>query len=156
MMIHLTRILHAGLDITINTVSNKMFVPEKLGAVVKKIRVDCSKCRIILKKTSELRMVGANIIHLHPNKLSSKLVKNISEIVKNIPGNVKTFIFVVNRFIKYLLFRCYSTDELMIKADAAIRVARTERSELGQQFIIPCPEENSWGKGRVLNKENYS
>ena len=33
-----------------------MFVPEKLGAVVKKIRTDRSKCRIILKKTSELRI----------------------------------------------------------------------------------------------------
>ena len=33
-----------------------MFVPEKLESVVKKIRTDCSKCRIILKKTSELRM----------------------------------------------------------------------------------------------------
>ena len=33
-----------------------MFVPEKLGAVLKKIRTDCSRCRIILKKTSELPM----------------------------------------------------------------------------------------------------
>ena len=56
MMIHLTRIHHAGIDITIKAVSNKMFVPEKLASVVKKIRTDCSKCRIILKKTSELRM----------------------------------------------------------------------------------------------------
>ena len=59
-------------------------------------------------------------------------MKNISEIVKNIPGNVKTFIFVVNRFIKYLLFRFYSTDKLMIKEDAAMRAARAERSELGK------------------------
>ena len=55
-MIHLTRIHHLGVDITVKAVSNKMFVPEKLGSVVKKIRVDCSKCKIILKKTSELRM----------------------------------------------------------------------------------------------------
>ena len=48
MMIHLTRIQHAGVDITVKTVSNKMFVPEKLGAVVKKVRMDCSRCRIIL------------------------------------------------------------------------------------------------------------
>ena len=52
----MSRIQHAGLDITVKSVSNKMFVPEKLGAVVKKIRMDCSRCRIILKKTSELRM----------------------------------------------------------------------------------------------------
>ena len=73
-------------------------------------------------------------------------MKNISEIMKNIPGNVKTFIFVVNKSIKYLLFRFYTTDELMIKADVAMRTARTERSELGHQFMIPYPEENSWGK----------
>ena len=56
MMIHLTRIQHAGVDITIKAVSNKMFVPEKLGTVVKRIRTDYSMCRIILKITSELRM----------------------------------------------------------------------------------------------------
>ena len=55
-MTHLTRIQHAAVDITIKAVSNKMFVPEKLGAVVKKIRMDCSMCKIILKKTSELQM----------------------------------------------------------------------------------------------------
>ena len=56
MMIHLTRIHHSGVDITIKAVSNKMFILEKLGLVVKKIRTNRSKCRIILKKTSELRM----------------------------------------------------------------------------------------------------
>ena len=76
-----------------------------------------------------------------------------SKIVKNIPGNVKTFIFVVNKSIKYLLFRFYTTDELMIKADEVMRTARTERSELGQQFMIPRPEGNSWGKDQVLDKE---
>ena len=56
MMRHLIRIQHAGVVITIKAVSKKMFVPEKLGAVVKKVRTDCSMCRIILKKTSVLRM----------------------------------------------------------------------------------------------------
>ena len=56
MMIHLSRIKHAGVDVTVKAVSNKMFVPEKLGAVVKKIMTDCSRCRIMLKKTSELQM----------------------------------------------------------------------------------------------------
>ena len=51
---------------------------------------------------------------------------------------MKTFIFVVNKSIKYLLFRFYT---------------RTERSELGQQFLIPRPAENSWGKDQVLGKE---
>ena len=54
MMIHLSRIQHAGVDVTVKAVSNKMFVLEKLEAVVKRIRVDCSRCGIILKKTSEL------------------------------------------------------------------------------------------------------
>ena len=33
MMIHLSRIQHAGVDITVKAVSNRMFVPEKLGIV---------------------------------------------------------------------------------------------------------------------------
>ena len=64
MMIHLTRIHHARVDITMKAVSNKIFVPERLGAVVKKIRTDYSKCRIILKKTSGLRMAE------HPESLT--------------------------------------------------------------------------------------
>ena len=52
MMVHLSRIQHAGVDITVKAVSNKMYVPEKLGNVVKKIRSDCSRCKIILKKNS--------------------------------------------------------------------------------------------------------
>ena len=43
-----------------------MFVPEKLGAVVKKIRTDCSMCRVILKKTSELRMAEYRTILAPP------------------------------------------------------------------------------------------
>ena len=73
--------------------------------------------------------------------------------MKNIPGNVETFILVVNKSIKYLLFRFYRTKELMIKSDEVMRTARTEKLELGQKFMIPRPEENSWGKDRVLDKE---
>ena len=73
--------------------------------------------------------------------------------MKNIPENLKTFIFVVNKSIKYLLFRVYSTDELMIKAAKGMGAARMERSELGQQVLIPRPVENSWGKDQALNKE---
>ena len=80
-------------------------------------------------------------------------MKNIFEMVKNIPENVKAFIFVVNKSIKYLLFRFYHTDELMIKANKAMRAARMERSELGQQFLIPRPAENFRGKDWVLDKE---
>ena len=56
MMIHLSRIQHAGIDITVKAVSNRMFVPEKLGIFVKRIRTECYRCRIILKKTAKLRM----------------------------------------------------------------------------------------------------
>ena len=54
MMIHLSRIQHAGVDITIKAVSNRMHVPEKLGIIVKRIRRDCSRCRIILKKKKDI------------------------------------------------------------------------------------------------------
>ena len=63
---------------------------------------------------SLVRMAGALKIHLHPILISSKLVKLFFESVKIIPENVKTFLFVVNKFISYLLFRVYSTKELMI------------------------------------------
>ena len=65
---------------------------------------------------SFVRMAGALKIHLHPISISSKLVKKFFESVKYILENVKIFIFVVNKFISYLLFRVYSMDELMIKA----------------------------------------
>ena len=66
--------------------------------------------------------------------MSSELVKNIPEIVKNILRNVKGFIVVVNKSINYLLFRFYRTEELIQKADETMRAARTERSEQWQQF----------------------
>ena len=34
-----------------------------------------------------------------------------------------------------------------------MRSARTERAEQWQQFMIPRPRENSWGKDRALDKE---
>ena len=46
-------------------------------------------------------------------------MKNIFESVKFILENVKIVIFVVNKYIKYLLFRVYNTEELMIKAATA-------------------------------------
>ena len=102
---------------------------------------------------SFVRMAGACKVHLHPNELSSKLVKSIFESVKIILENMKIVIFVVNKSIKYLLFRVYSMDVLLIKAATVMAAARMERSELGQQFLIPHPVENSWGKDRALDKE---
>ena len=57
---------------------------------------------------SFVRMAGALKIHLHPNELSSKLVKNIFESVKLTLENVKIDFFFLNKSIKYLLFRVYS------------------------------------------------
>ena len=69
-------------------------------------------------------MARALKIHLHPNILPSILVKNILE-------KMKIFILDVNKSINYLLFRVYSTKELMIKAATTIAAARMERSESG-------------------------
>ena len=80
-------------------------------------------------------------------------MKKFVESVKNILENVKIFIFIVNKSISYLLFRVYSTEELMIKAATTMAAARMERSETGHQFIIPRPKENSRGHRRVLDKE---
>ena len=102
---------------------------------------------------SFVRMAGALKIHLHPISISSKLVKKFFESVKYILENVKIFIFVVNKSISYLLFRVYSTDELMIKAATTMAAARMERLETGHQFIIPHPKENSWGHRRILDKD---
>ena len=93
---------------------------------------------------SFVRMAGALKIHLHPNMLSSISVKKFFESVKNILENVKIFIFVVNKSLNYLLFKDYSTEELMIKAATTMAAARMERSKTGHQFLIPLPKENSW------------
>ena len=43
--------------------------------------------------------------------------------VENVPENVKIVILVVNKSINYLLFRVYSTEELMIKAATTMAAA---------------------------------
>ena len=67
----------------------------------------------------------------------------------NIPETMKIVIFVVSKSIKYLLFRDYSTEELMINTATTTAAARIERSESGEQFLIPRPEENSCGKEQL-------
>ena len=98
-------------------------------------------------------MAGALKIHLYPNMLSTISVKKFFESVKNILEKVKIFIFVVNKSINYILFRVHSTKELMIKAATTTAASRMEIWESGQQFLIPCPRENSWGRERALDKE---
>ena len=87
---------------------------------------------------SFVRMAGALKIHLHPISISSKLVKKFFESVKYILENVKIFIFVVNKSINYLLFRVYSTEELMIKA-ATTMAAASQDGEVGERTSIHHP-----------------
>ena len=91
---------------------------------------------------SFVRMAGAYKVHLHPDKLSSKLVKNILETMENIPETVKIVIFVVSKSIKYLLFRDDSTEELMINAATTTAAARIESSESGPQKRISLPQDH--------------
>ena len=58
MMIHLKKNPHSGVELTLKQVFNKMFVPERLRSLIKKIISNCSKCRLLAKKTSELRMAN--------------------------------------------------------------------------------------------------
>ena len=51
------------------------------------------------------------------------------------------------------MFRFYSTEEMTVNADGAMRTTRNKRSEQEQQVLIPGPVEDSWGKDRVLDKE---
>ena len=44
MMIHLSRIQHAGVDVTVRAISNKMFVPEKLEKESGWIVLDAGLC----------------------------------------------------------------------------------------------------------------
>ena len=72
-------------------------------------------------------------------------MKQFFESVKFILGKVKKLLFVVNKPISYLLFRVYSTEQLMINVATTMAAARMEMSVTEQQFLIPRPTENSWG-----------
>ena len=86
-----------------------------------------------------VRMVGAFIIHLVPNLRSSKLLRQVFEIINNIPETVKNSLFFVTYFISYLLFRVISTKQLMINAASFSRVCSVERSVTEQQFLNSRP-----------------
>ena len=47
---------HAGLETTIREVSKKMRVPNGLRKLVKRITLDCMKCKIMRKQESEVKM----------------------------------------------------------------------------------------------------
>ena len=105
---------------------------------------------------SFLRMARALKIHLHPISIASKFVKNSFESVKFILEKVKTFLFVVNKSLSYLLFRVYSADELMIEAVVTTAATRMERSESGPRFLIFRLRENSWGKEQASTRRELS
>ena len=69
---------------------------------------------------SFVRMIGVYKRHLHKSSLNP---------IKLSPQNVKTIILIVYKCIEYFLFRFYSTEEMMVNADGAMRAARNERSE---------------------------
>ena len=83
-------------------------------------------------------------MHLH---------KSSSNPIQLSPENVKNIIFVVYKYIKYLLFRFYSAEEMMVNTADTMRTIRNKRLEQKQPVLIPRPVENSWGKDRVLDKE---
>ena len=99
---------------------------------------------------SLVRMAGALKIHLHPILKSSKLMKQFFESLKFILENVKKPLLVVHKSISYLLFRVYSTEQLMINTATTMAAAWMERSVTEQQFLIPRPTEKSWGHRRIL------
>ena len=51
---------HAGVESTIRDVSRKMRVPKGLRKLVKRITLDCFKCKIKTKKVSKVRMSTHN------------------------------------------------------------------------------------------------
>ena len=54
--VHLRLQPHAGVELTIREIGKKMMVRDGLRRIVRKLRKDCSRCRIILLKTIELEM----------------------------------------------------------------------------------------------------
>ena len=56
MLVHLEIAPHAGVETTVKEVFKKMLVPEGLRRLVRRIKNDCVKCRMLKKKTMELEM----------------------------------------------------------------------------------------------------
>ena len=54
--IHLRIKPHSGIEITVQELMKKMFIIGHFRYVIKRVRNDCSKCSIILKKTVELEL----------------------------------------------------------------------------------------------------
>ena len=58
MLIHTKSNLHAALEPTVKEIHNMMRVPKGLRPLIKKIIADCIRCRILAKKTVELKMAN--------------------------------------------------------------------------------------------------
>lgn len=60
MAVHTKIAPHAGVVTTMREVAKKMFIPNGPKRIIKKIRQDCTRCKILLKKTVELEMQKHN------------------------------------------------------------------------------------------------
>ena len=47
---------HAGVEITVRELYKKMYIPGQFRHIIKRVRLDCSLCKIISKKTIELEL----------------------------------------------------------------------------------------------------
>ena len=56
---------HSGNSATTREVFKRMFVPDNPHRIIQKLRADCSKCRLIVKKTVELEMQKHSFARTH-------------------------------------------------------------------------------------------
>ena len=56
MEVHMKITPHAGVITTTNEIAKKMHIPTSPRALIQQVRKDCTRCRIILKRTVELEM----------------------------------------------------------------------------------------------------
>lgn len=56
MHVHTSLRPHAGVEITLKEVNKKMYIPDAPRKIIKAVRNDCTRCRLISKKTLELEL----------------------------------------------------------------------------------------------------
>ena len=54
--VHMTITPHTGNAATARQINRRMFIPSNANRIIQKLRNDCSKCRLLMKKTVELEM----------------------------------------------------------------------------------------------------
>ena len=58
MYVHMKTSVHASLETTVKEIHRKMRVVKGLRWLVKRVIADCVKCRLLEKKTMELRLAN--------------------------------------------------------------------------------------------------